>query len=641
MEGATEMKVIFPDRSAREFADGTTPLQVAESIGPRLAKEVIAASANGQLIDLNQPLKGDVELKLIKPGDPEGTEILRHSASHVMAQAVCNLYPGAKLAIGPAIENGFYYDFDLPQPLTAEDLPKIEAEMAKIIAADLPFERYEMSKAETLKFFQSKGEKYKEELVEGLEDGSISFYKQGDFTDLCRGPHLPSTGKIKAYKLMSVAGAYWRGDSSREMLQRIYGTAFASKSQLDDYLKFLEEAAKRDHRKLGKDLDLFSIDDQIGGGLVLWHPKGARIRNEIENLWKQEHYKNGYELVYTPHIGKANLWETSGHLGFYQENMYAPMDIDGQPFYAKPMNCPFHIAIYKNRGRSYRELPFRWAELGTVYRYEKSGVLHGLLRVRGFTQDDAHIFCRPDQMPDEIDRTLNFCLDMIRSFGFENFKLYLATRPEGSVGEQDRWDAATEALRQAIAKTGLPSEVDEGGGAFYGPKIDLKIKDALGREWQCSTIQFDFNEPERFDLTYKGSDSADHRPYMIHRALLGSIERFFGILLEHYEGALPLWLAPVQAVVLPVMPENHEYAWSVMEDLRKQGIRAEIDSRNEKIGYRIREAQMQKIPYMLVVGGREAAEGTVAVRSRKEGDLGVQKTGAVADRILSVVKERK
>lgn len=635
------MKVIFPDQGVREYPDGTTPLQVAESIGPRLAKEVIAASANGRLIDLNRPLEGEVELRLIKPEDPEGTEILRHSASHVMAQAVYNLYPGAKLAIGPAIENGFYYDFDLPQPLTAEDLPKIEAEMAKIIAADLPFERYDMSKAEALKFFQGKGEKYKQELVEGLEDGSISFYKQGDFTDLCRGPHLPGTGRIKAFKLMSVAGAYWRGDSSREMLQRIYGTAFASKSQLDDYLKFLEEAAKRDHRKLGKDLDLFSIDDQIGGGLVLWHPKGARIRNEIENFWKEEHYKNGYELVYTPHIGKANLWETSGHLGFYKENMYAPMDIEGQPFYAKPMNCPFHIAIYKSRGRSYRELPFRWAELGTVYRYEKSGVLHGLLRVRGFTQDDAHIFCRPDQMPEEIDRVLNFCLDMIRSFGFENFKLYLATRPEGSVGEQDRWDAATEALRQAIVKTGLPSEVDEGGGAFYGPKIDLKIKDALGREWQCSTIQFDFNEPERFDLVYKGSDGADHRPYMIHRALLGSLERFFGVLLEHYEGALPLWLAPVQVLVLPVMPENYEYARSVMEELRRQGIRAEIDSRNEKIGYRIREAQLQKVPYMLVVGEREATEGTVAVRTRKEGDLGARKIGEIAGRILSEIKERK
>ena len=635
------MKVIFPDKSVREYPDGTTPLQVAESIGPRLAKEVIAASADGRLIDLNQPLEGEVELRLIKPEDPEGLEIIRHSASHVMAQAVCNLFPGAKLAIGPAIENGFYYDFDLPQPLTAEDLPKIEAEMAKIIAADLPFERYELSKEEALKRFRETGAKYKEELVEGLEDGSISFYKQGDFNDLCRGPHLPSTGRIKAYKLMSVAGAYWRGDSSREMLQRIYGTAFATKAQLDEYLKFLEEAAKRDHRKLGKELDLFSIDDQIGGGLVLWHPKGARIRHEIEQFWKEEHYKNGYELVYTPHIGKANLWEISGHLGFYQENMYAPMEIEGQPFYVKPMNCPFHIAIYKSRGRSYRELPFRWAELGTVYRYEKSGVLHGLLRVRGFTQDDAHIFCRPDQMPEEIDRVLNFCLKMIRSFGFKDFKLYLATRPEGSVGEQDRWDAATEALRQAIAKTGLPSEVDEGGGAFYGPKIDLKIKDALGREWQCSTIQFDFNEPERFDLTYKGSDGADHRPYMIHRALLGSMERFFGVLLEHYEGALPVWLAPVQALVLPVLPENQEYARSVMEELRQRGIRAEIDFRNEKIGYRIREAQLQKIPYMLVVGEREAAEGTVAVRARKEGDLGPRKLEEVVGRILEEVKERK
>ncbi len=635
------MKVIFPDQSSREYPDGTTPLAIAESISGRLAKEVIAARAGEDLVDLSHPLHGEVSLKLIKPEDEEGLTILRHSASHIMAQAVKRLFPAAKLAIGPAIDNGFYYDFDLPEPLKPEDLTRIEAEMAKIVAADLPFERYELSKAEALERFRAAGEKYKAELVEGLEDGKISFYRQGDFSDLCRGPHLPSTGRLKAFKLMSIAGAYWRGDSSREMLQRIYGTAYPSKAGLDAYLKFLEEAAKRDHRKLGKELDLFSIDDQIGGGLVLWHPKGARVRNEIEQFWKEEHYKNGYELVSTPHVGRSTLWETSGHLGFYKENMYAPMDIEGQLYYTKPMNCPFHIAIYKSRGRSYRDLPFRWAELGTVYRYEKSGVLHGLMRVRGFTQDDAHIFCRPDQMPEEIERTLNFCLHIIRSFGFNDFKLYLATKPEDSVGEPERWEAATAALQAAIDKVGLPSEVDEGGGAFYGPKIDLKIKDALGREWQCSTIQFDFNMSERFGLTYKGSDGADHRPYMIHRALLGSLERFFGVLIEHYEGAFPTWLAPVQVMVLPVTPDYQEYARTVMEDLRKVGIRAEMDARNEKIGYRIRETRMQKIPYWLVVGEREARETTVAVSSRKEGDLGSQTPDWLKERLQREIAARQ
>ncbi len=635
------MKVTFPDQTVREYPDGASSLEIAESIGARLAKEVIAARVNDELVDLTLPLSGEVRLTLIKPEDPEALAIIRHSAAHIMAQAVRRLFSDVKLAIGPAIEDGFYYDFDLPESFKPEDLERIEAEMAKIVAENLRFERFEMSKAEAMEFYQSRGEKYKYELVEGLADGTISFYKQGDFTDLCRGPHLPSTNRLKAFKLMSVAGAYWRGDSSREMLQRIYGTAFPNKTALDDHLKFLEEAARRDHRKIGRDLDLFSIDDQIGGGLVLWHPKGARVRHEIEQFWKDEHYKNGYEIVYTPHVGRANLWETSGHLGFYNENMYAPMDIEGQPYYVKPMNCPFHIAIYKSRGRSYRDLPFRWAELGTVYRYERSGVLHGLLRVRGFTQDDAHIICRPDQMPEEIDRVLNFCLQIIRSFGFNDFKLYLATQPKKSVGDPARWEAATAALKAAVEKVGLPSEVDEGGGAFYGPKIDLKIKDALGREWQCSTIQFDFNLPERFDLTYKGSDSADHQPYMIHRALLGSLERFFGVLIEHYEGAFPTWLAPIQVMVLPVTPAYQEYARTVMEGLRQLGIRADLDARNEKIGYRIRETRMQKIPYWLVVGEREAKERTVAVSSRKEGDLGVEKTAAFTSRLQLEIKEHR
>lgn len=635
------MKITFPDASVREYAAGTTSLQIAESIGPRLAKEVIAAKVNDELVDLNALLTGDARVQLIKPEDPEGLVIIRHTASHIMAQAVCHLFPEVKLAIGPAIENGYYYDFDLPESLKPEDMEKIEAEMAKIIAANIPLERFEMSKAEALKFFADKGEKYKVELVEGLEDGSISFYKQGDFIDLCRGPHLPSTGKLKAYKLMSIAGAYWRGDSNREMLQRVYGTAFPSKKALEEYLHFLEEAVQRDHRKLGKELDLFSIDDQIGGGLVLWHPKGSRIRHEIEKFWKDEHYKNGYDLVYTPHVGRANLWETSGHLGFYSENMYAPMEVEGQPYYVKPMNCPFHIAVYKSRSRSYRELPFRWAELGTVYRYEKSGVLHGLMRVRGFTQDDAHIFCRPDQMPEEIDKALNFCLDMIRSFGFKDFKLYLSTRPkEKSVGDESKWIAATEALKIAIDKTGLPSEIDDGGGAFYGPKIDLKIKDALGREWQCSTIQFDFNMSERFNLTYKDSDGADHQPYMIHRALLGSLERFFGVLIEHYKGAFPMWLAPEQTRVLPVLPDHIEYAHKVVDQLRSQGIRAELDLRNEKIGYRIREAQLQKIPYMLIVGEKEIQDNTVSVRSRTKGDLGQRGVAELAEQMLQEIQSK-
>lgn len=635
------IKIVFPDGSLREYADGTDGSDVALSISPRLKKEAIAVRVGDQLLDMSAPLEDGSAVVFVKIEDPDALEVLRHSASHVMAQAVVRLFPGVKLAIGPSIDSGFYYDFDLENPFSPEDLGKIEAEMERIVKEDLKFERFAMSKAEALNYFRAKGEIYKEELVDGLEDGSISFYKQGDFTDLCRGPHLPSTGYLKAFKLMSIAGAYWRGDSSRPMLQRIYGTAFPKKSDLEDYLKFLEEAAKRDHRRIGKDLDLFSVDDEVGGGLILWHPKGARIRNIVENFWREEHYKNGYELVCTPNIGRSQLWETSGHLGFYKESMYSAMEVDGQDYYVKPMNCPFHLAIYRSRGRSYRELPFRWAELGTVYRYEKSGVLHGLLRVRGFTQDDAHIICRPDQMPEEIDRVLGFCLYMLGSFGFKKFKIYLATRPQDSVGEEGRWQSATEALRAAVERAGLPYEVDEGGGAFYGPKIDIKITDALGREWQCSTIQFDFNMAERFGITYKGSDGADHSPYMIHRALLGSIERFFGVLIEHYEGAFPLWLAPVQAIVLPVLQDNIDYARGVQEKLREAGIRAEIDLRNEKIGYRIREAQLQKIPYMLVVGEKEAAEGNVAVRSRKGGDLGKREIDALIADLLQEAKERK
>ncbi|HBR28657.1 MAG TPA: threonine--tRNA ligase [Firmicutes bacterium] len=616
------IKLTKPDGSVQTLTGGLSGKEVVAGLDGALKKEVICLKVDGELVDLSAQLPEEAGVSLVLRSDPEALVILRHSASHIMAQAVKKIFPTAKLAIGPAIENGFYYDFDLPRPLTPEDLTEIEAEMRKIVKEDYPFTCRLVGKEEALAGLSAAGEKYKVELVSELNDGEISFYQQGEFSDLCRGPHLPSTRYLKAFKLTSIAGAYWRGDSSREMLQRIYGTAFFSKEELENYFKFMEEAAKRDHRKLGRELDLFSADEQIGAGLILWHPKGGRIRQAIEDFWREEHRKNGYELVYTPHLGRRSLWETSGHLGFYQENMYSGMEVEGQEYLIKPMNCPFHIAIYQSRSRSYRELPFRWAELGTVYRYERSGVLHGLLRVRGFTQDDAHIFCRPDQMPDEIDRVLDFCLQILKAFGFKEFELYLATKPEKSVGAEERWAAATEALRAAIEKTGLPYKVDEGGGAFYGPKIDLKIKDALGREWQCSTIQFDFNEPERFALSYKGTDSQDHQPYMIHRALLGSLERFFGILIENYEGAFPLWLAPVQTLVLPVLPDNLEYAGDVYDWLRASGIRAELDSRNEKIGYRIREAQMQKVPYMLVVGSKEAESGLVAVRTRKEGDLG-------------------
>jgi len=634
-------RLLLPDGKIMEISSGVPGKEALAAVDPGLKKDLICLKINGDLTDLSAVIPEDGEVSLVLKGDPEALSVLRHSASHIMAQAVKRLYPEAKLAIGPSIADGFYYDFDLPQPLTPEDLTKIEAEMKRIIKADLRFERELIPREEALATLEKQGEKYKIELIEGLADEELSFYRQGEFIDLCRGPHLPSTRYVKAFKLMSVAGAYWRGGSSREMLQRIYGTAFFSKEELQNHLDLLAEAAKRDHRKLGKELDLFSTDEEIGAGLILWHPKGGRIREEIENFWRKEHRANGYEIVYSPHIGRAGLWETSGHLGFYQENMYSAMEVEDQDYIIKPMNCPFHIAIYKSRGRSYRELPFRWAELGTVYRYERSGVLHGLLRVRGFTQDDAHIFCRPDQMPEEIDRVLAFCLHMLKAFGFSDFRLYLATRPEESVGEEERWQAATTALEEAIKKTGLPYEVDEGGGAFYGPKIDLKIKDALGREWQCSTIQFDFNEPERFGLTYKGADGADHQPYMIHRALLGSLERFFGILIEQYGGAFPLWLAPVQVVVLPVLPEHREYADRICAWLRENGIRVEPDGRNEKIGYRIREAQVKKVPYMIIVGEKEAAQGTLSVRSRREGDLGVQEREVFLARIKQEIETKK
>ena len=549
-------------------------------------------------------------------------ETLRHSCAHVMADAVCRLFEGVKLAIGPSIENGFYYDFDYDKTFTPEDLAKIEAKMAEIIKGKLPFERSEMTKKEAKKFFSGRGEKYKLEIIDELEGDIVTIYRHGDFVDLCKGPHVKNTGEIKAFKLLKVAGAYWRGDAKNQMLQRIYGTAFADKKALDDYLKLMEEAERRDHRNLGTQLDLFSTMEEYGAGLILWHPKGARVRDAIETFWKQEHYKNGYELLYTPHIGRSTLWQTSGHLDFYQESMYQPMDIDGNDYYIKPMNCPFHIQIYMKNARSYRDLPLRWAELGTVYRYEKSGVLHGLLRVRGFTQDDAHIICTPDQVESEIKEVLRFSLYMWKSFGFTDVMAFLATRPEKAVGEPKRWDQAIAALKSALEQENLPYETDEGGGAFYGPKIDLKIKDALGRQWQMTTIQFDFNLPERFDMNFIGVDGQKHRPYMIHRALLGSLERFFGVLTEHYAGAFPLWLAPVQMTTLTISDAQIPYANGVVEKLKAAGLRVTLDGRGEKLGLKIREAQLQKVPYMLIIGAKEAEAGKVAVRSHSKGDLG-------------------
>lgn len=561
---------------------------------------------------------------------------IRHSAAHVMAQAVLEMFPQGKYTIGPPIEDGFYYDFDLPRALTPVDLEMIEKRMREIIAGEHDFQKKGVSAGEARRIFED--QPYKLELIEGLEEGGydeygepleeqaeISIYTHDTFVDLCRGPHVENTRQINsaAIKLLSAAGAYWRGDESKAQLQRIYGTAWNTTNELEEYLWKLEEARKRDHRRLGRELDLFSVSDEVGSGLILWHPKGGMIRKLAEDYCREEHEKGGYDFVFSPHIGKAHLWETSGHLDWYQENMYAPLDIEGQQYFLKPMNCPFHVEIYKSQLRSYRDLPLRYAEWGTVYRYERSGVLHGLLRVRGFTQDDAHLFCRPDQMPQEIDRVLHFSLNILRAFGFQEFQAYLSTRnPEKSAGKPEHWEAPTEALRQALERAQIPYQIDEGEATFYGPKIDLKVRDALGREWQLSTIQFDFTLPERFDMTYVGEDGQEHRPYMIHRALLGSMERFMGVLIEHFAGAFPVWLAPVQVVLIPIADRHLDYSEKVAERLKESGLRVEVDDRGERMNAKIRDAQIQKIPYMLVVGDREVEADMVAVRLRSEENLG-------------------
>jgi threonyl-tRNA synthetase len=571
----------------------------------------------------------------------EELEIFRHSASHIMAHAVKDLFPDAKLAIGPATEEGFYYDIDRDTPFTPEDLEKIEKRMKEIIKKNNPFVCKDISKTEAIGLFRNIGEDYKVELLQEIPDEAVSIYEEGGFVDLCRGPHLSNTGKVKAFKLLSIAGAYWRGDEKNKMLQRIYGTAFETKEELNEHLNFLEEVKKRDHRKLGKELDLFSVSDDIGAGLILWHPNGAIIRKIIEDFWRNEHLKADYKILYTPHIAKLNLWQKSGHMDFYRENMYSPMEIDEVSYELKPMNCPFHIDIYKSSLRSYRELPIRYAELGTVYRYERSGVLHGLLRVRGFTQDDAHIFCREDQIEDEILSTLDFTLFILRTFGFDSYDVYLSTQPDKYVGTPENWERATAALKNALEKKGLTYRIDSGEGVFYGPKIDIKIKDSLNRSWQCSTIQVDFNNPERFDITYRGSGSKEHRPIMIHRALMGSLERFFGILIENYAGAFPLWLSPVQVSVLTISERHDDYAKEVYRKLKECDIRAELNLENEKIGYKIRGATMRKIPYLVIIGDREVSEKRITVRKRNGENIGPFTIKEFIDIIKDEINTRK
>ncbi|HPR17920.1 MAG TPA: threonine--tRNA ligase [Candidatus Cloacimonadota bacterium] len=617
------IKISFPDGSVREFPQNISPFDVAMSISAGLARNVLAASVNGKLVDLNSEIKEDAKIELYKFDSEIGKEVYWHSSAHLMAQAVQQIFSDVKVTIGPAIESGFYYDFDKEVPFTDADLEKIEQKMKELTKEKLDYKRQEISREDAINKFTEMGETYKVEILNEIPAGdTISIYTQGNFVDLCRGPHLPNTGYIKAIKLLKTSGAYWRGDEKNKMLQRIYGISFPSNKELNEYLQMLEEAKKRDHRKLGKELDIYSISDEIGAGLVLWHPNGARMRAIIEEYWKKRHFAADYNLVNTPHIGKKELWITSGHLGFYNESMYSPIIVDEQEYYLKPMNCPFHIGIYQSTKHSYRDLPVKYAEMGTVYRYEKSGALHGLMRVRGFTQDDAHIICTPEQLDDEVMAVLNFSIDILRAFGFEKMDIYLSTMPEKAVGKKEDWEVATAALEKALRAENIDFKIDEGGGAFYGPKIDIKIKDALNRSWQCSTIQFDFNLPERFNMEYIGADNLPHRPFMIHRALLGSMERFFGTLIEYHAGNFPLWLCPIQAIVLPLSEHYEEYAKKVNEQLKAADIRSEVDLQNEKIGYKIRAAELRKIPYMLIVGGKEMEDGTVSVRRHGKGDLG-------------------
>ncbi len=610
----SEIKVTLPDGSERTLPEGASILDLASSIGSGLAKAAIAGKINGELVDLSAILADGVAVEIVTDKSPEALDIIRHSTSHLMAQAVKQLFPAAKVTIGPAIETGFYYDFDIDRPFLPEDLEKIEARMEELARTDQRIERQILSSSDAIKLFTEMGEMYKVELIEDLGVDSISLYRQGDFVDLCRGPHLPSTSRIKAFKLTSIAGAYWRGDEKRKMLQRVYGTAFADKKALDAYLARLEEAKRRDHRKLGKELDLFSFSDEVGAGLVIWHPKGAMLRTVLEDFERKEHFRRGYDIVVGPQILKTELWQRSGHYDNYRDNMYFT-EVDEQGYGIKPMNCLAHMMIYKSQLRSYRDLPLRYFELGTVHRHERAGVLHGLLRVRGFTQDDAHILCTPDQLDAEIKGVLAFVNDIMGIFGFE-YEMELSTRPDKSIGSDEDWARATKALLGALQDSGRPFEINEGDGAFYGPKIDIKLRDALDRRWQCATIQCDFTLPERFDLNYIDADGEKKRPVMVHRVILGAIERFIGVLIEHFAGSFPVWLAPVQATVLTVTDNQIPYAREVYTTLRSAGVRVQQDFRNEKLGFKIREAQLQKIPYMLVIGDKEVEANLVTPRFR-------------------------
>ncbi|MBC7364737.1 MAG: threonine--tRNA ligase [Candidatus Aminicenantes bacterium] len=620
------------------FLKKGTPLSEVLSELPSPQKPILFKS-EGQLLDLSFPADRERELSLVFAGDPQALEVLRHSASHLLAHAVTELFPEVQVGMGPAVENGYYYDFLRDRAFTPEDLEAIEKKMREIATQDLPIERLVLPKEEAVKIFSEKNQKLKVELIEEKGGAEVTCYRQGNFIDFCLGPHLPSTGLIKHFKLLSVSGAYWKGDERGPQLQRIYGTAFFSEKELQDYLNFLEEAKKRDHRRLGPELELFSTHEELGGGLVIWHPKGAIIRHEIEAFWKEEHLKDGYDFIYSPHIAKLDLWKRSGHTEFY-DAMFPPLEFEGFKYQLKPMNCPFHIMAYKSRQRSYRELPLRWAELGTVYRYERSGVLHGLLRVRGFTQDDAHIFCRDDQLEAEIKGVIRLATKLLAAFGFESYQVYLATRPEKYVGKLEDWNKAEQALEEALKASGLPYQIDEGEGVFYGPKIDIKIKDAIGRLWQCTTVQLDFNLAERFDLTYVGEDGHFHRPFLIHRALLGSMERFFGVLIEHYKGNFPLWLAPVQIIILPIADRHEAYAREIQTRLRAEGFRVQVDDSREKVNKKIREAEVQKIPLIAVVGDKEISNQSVSLRIHGLGDRGQISLEALIQQVKTLIQNK-
>ncbi|WP_018249037.1 threonine--tRNA ligase [Orenia marismortui] len=636
----SQVKVTLPDGSSRGYDRGTTVKDVAFDIGSRLGRASIAGKVNGETVDVYYKIEDDIKLELITLGSDEGLEVYRHTAAHVLAQAVKRLYDDVKLAIGPTIDDGFYYDFDMEHRISEEDFEKIEKEMKKIINEKYAIKREVLSKEEAIELMKELGEDYKVELIEELEDDTVSIYTQGEFRDLCRGPHLPSTGKLKnnAFKLLSVAGAYWRGDENNKMLQRVYATAFYKKAQLDEHLERLEEAKKRDHRKLGKQLDLFSLQEE-GPGFPFFHPKGMVLRNQLVDFWKEEHRKAGYQEIKTPIILNQSLWKQSGHWDHYRDDMYFTQ-IDEQDFAVKPMNCPGGILVYKDKKHSYRDLPIRMGELGLVHRHELSGTLHGLMRVRNFTQDDAHIFCLPSQIEEELTGVIKLVDTIYNAFGFK-YNVELSTKPDKAMGSDELWDQATSALEEAIKANDLDYEINEGDGAFYGPKIDFHLEDCLGRTWQCGTIQLDFQMPERFDLTYVGSDGEEHRPVMIHRAIYGSLERFMGILIEHYAGAFPTWLAPVQAQIIPITDNHIDYSYKVKEELESAGIRVDVDIRQEKVGYKIREAQVQQIPYMLIIGDDEVESETVSVRDRREGDLGAVKVDEFKEDVLEEVENKK